>query len=246
MKVLQLQNIYFTYSDRLILEEIDLVVEKGEILALIGPNGSGKTTLVKLILGLLKLTQGEILLFGTGVDQFKEWHRVGYVPQRAEISGKFPVTAREVAATGRFGRVGLCHRLGQDDWKAVEEALDMVGLLSLQHQPIIELSGGQQQRVFIARALAGQPDILILDEPQVGLDDRYIHDFYQLLLQLNKEQEITVFIVSHDVGVLGALANRIACLNRRLICQGSPQEVLTAHNLSYIYGNDYSTAVNLG
>lgn len=245
VKAIELCDMYFAYSDKVILKNINLSVERGEFLALIGPNGSGKSTLVKLVLGLLQPTQGQVLLFGTGVNGFREWHRLGYVPQRASLGSRFPATVREVAATGRFGRVGLGHRLRQDDWKSVEEALEMVGLLSQQHQPIIELSGGQQQRVFIARALAGNPDILILDEPQVGLDDRYVYDFYRLLQQLNKEQKITILMVSHDVGVIGSWADRIACLNRRLICQGSPQEVLTPHNLNYIYGNDHSVVASL-
>lgn len=246
MKAIELQDVFFTYGgEQFILEDINLSVEKGEFLVLIGPNGSGKSTLVKLVLGLLQPTQGQVFLLGTSVDQFREWHRVGYVPQRAALDSRFPVTVREVVATGCFGKVGLGRRLHQEDWKSVEEALEMVGLLSLQHQPLTELSGGQQQRVFIARALASRPDILIMDEPQVGLDDRYVYDFYRLLERLNQEQKITILMVSHDVAVIGSWAHRIACLNRRLICQGPPCEVLTGHNLNYIYDRDHPAVADL-
>ncbi len=236
MKVIELRNLYFSYNDRVILEDINLTVKKREYLALIGPNGSGKTTLVKLILGLLPPVCGEVLVFGTSLQQFKDWYRLGYVPQRAVLNNGFPVTVREVAAAGRFGRVGLCRNLKREDWEAVEEALDMVGLLSLQHKPLLELSGGQQQRVFIARALAGQPDILILDEPQVGLDDRYLHDFYCLLKHLKEERGITIFIVSHDIAEIGSWADRIICLNKKVLYQGTPREVLTPSKLNDVYG----------
>ncbi len=236
MKVIELQNIYFSYNDRVILEDINLTIEKGEYLALIGPNGSGKTTLVKLILGLMPPVCGEVLVFGTALRQFRDWHRLGYVPQRAVINNGFPVTVREAAAAGRFGKVGLCRTLKREDWEAVEEALEMVGLLSFQHKPLLELSGGQQQRVFIARALAGHPDILILDEPQAGLDDRYLYDFYCLLKQLKEERGITIFIVSHDIGEIGSWADRIICLNKKVLYQGTPREVLTPSKLNDLYG----------
>jgi len=242
MNVIEVRNLYFSYHDRVILEDINLAVEKGEYLALIGPNGSGKTTLVKLILGLMPPVCGEVLVFGTPLQKFKDWYRLGYVPQRAVLNNGFPVTVREAAAAGRFSRVGLCRNLKREDWEAVEEALDMVGLLSLQHKPLLELSGGQQQRVFIARALAGQPDILILDEPQVGLDDRYLHDFYCLLKQLKEERGITIFMVSHDVVEIGSQADRIICLNKKVLYQGTPQEVLTPSKLDDVYGMKLYTA----
>lgn len=245
MRAVELRGVYFTYSESFVLENISLSLEEGEYLALIGPNGSGKSTLVKLVLGLLQPARGQVFLFGTGVNQFREWYRVGYVPQRAILDSRCPATVREVAATGRFGRVGLGRRLRQEDWKSVEEALEMVGLISLQHRPLIELSGGQQQRAFIARALASGPDLLMLDEPQAGLDDHHVDDFYRLLQQLNKEQKTTVLMISHDVGAVGLWADRIACLNRRLICQGSPREILTRRNIDCIYGVDQMPAADL-
>ncbi len=148
----------------------------------------------------------------------------------------FPSTVAEAVAAGRFGRVGIGRRLGRDDWQAVEEAIAMVGLLPFCDHPLSELSGGQLQRVFIARALAGQPELLVLDEPQVGLDDCALNDFYRLLRYLNEEKGITVMMVSHDVGVVGRWAKSVACLNRRLIYYGSAQEPLKPVHLLALYG----------
>ncbi|HHW40459.1 MAG TPA: metal ABC transporter ATP-binding protein [Syntrophomonadaceae bacterium] len=238
MEVLRLEDVFFSYGKQVVLEGVSLTVREGDFLALIGPNGSGKTTLVKIVLGLLKPMKGKVFLFGTETGRFSEWYRVGYVPQRPALDTTFPSTVAEVVAAGRFGRVGLGRRLKRGDWQAIEEAMEVVGLLPLYDRPVTELSGGQQQRAFIARALAGQPDLLILDEPQVGLDDRALHEFYRLLRYLNCERGITLLMVSHDVGVVGRWVSRVACLNRTLICHGTPQEVLNPINLSRLYGTE--------
>jgi zinc transport system ATP-binding protein len=233
VEVLGVQGVCFTYGSEVILDDVTFSLEEGDALALVGPNGSGKTTLIQLILGLLRPVQGQIRLFGTDVKEFRAWYRIGYVPQKAVLDVRFPTTVREVVAAGRFGRVGLGHRLQHDDWQVVEDAIDMVGLLSLQNYPLMELSGGQQQRAFIARALAGEPEMLILDEPQTGLDDRKLHDFYQLLQYLNQEKKITVLMVTHDIEMVGSWASKVAFLNRRLISYGSPREVLHPLELNH-------------
>lgn len=239
MRVLELQGVYFSYGSEIILEDITVSVEEGDFLALLGPNGSGKTTLIKLVLGLLHPVRGEILLFGTDIGKFRAWYRIGYVPQKPTLDARFPATVREVVAAGRFGRVGLCHRLHREDWRAVGEALDLVGLLPIQDHLLTELSGGQQQRAFIARALAGCPEVLILDEPQTGLDDCTLRDFYQLLHYLNREKRITILMVSHDMDVVTTWASRIACLDRRLIYQGTPREIPAVGNMNHLYGTNF-------
>lgn len=244
MEILRLEDVYFSYGAQIVLENISLTVQKGDFLALVGPNGSGKTTLTRLILGLLKPLQGKVFLFGTEAGRFREWYRVGYVPQKPGLNNNFPATVAEVTAAGRFGRVGLGRRLQRADRLAVKEALEAVGLLPLYHRPVTELSGGQQQRVFIARALAGQPEFLILDEPQVGLDDRALHEFYQLLQYLNQQKGITLLMVSHDVGVVSHWVSRVACLNRKLICHGTPEEILTPDNLYDLYGTGVYTVTH--
>ncbi|MGB9792893.1 MAG: metal ABC transporter ATP-binding protein [Thermacetogeniaceae bacterium] len=236
MEVLRLEHVFFSYSREPVLEDVSLSLEEGDFLALIGPNGSGKTTLVKIVLGLLKPTSGKVFLFGDESSEFSAWYRIGYVPQRPALDFAFPSTVLEAVAAGRFGRVGLGRRLKREDWEAVEEAMAMVGLLHLYDRPLSELSGGQQQRVFIARALAGQPELLVLDEPQVGLDDYALNDFYRLLKHLNEEKGITVMMVSHDVGVVGRWVKSVACLNRRLIYHGSAKEPLRPAQLSALYG----------
>jgi zinc transport system ATP-binding protein len=235
--VVEIRQVSFSYGGNLVLEEVSLSVEKGDFLALVGPNGAGKTTLLKLVLGLLDPLCGQIELFGAPIGQFKQWYRLGYIPQKAtNFDRRFPATVEEVVMAGRFGRLGLGARPGKHDQLIVEEALEAVGMMVYRKHLLSSLSGGQQQRVFIARALAGQPELLILDEPVVGLDSRALESFYRLLDVFNRQKGITLIIVSHDTGVVARWVNKVACINHTLLYHGHPEQVLSADNLSMLYG----------
>ena len=234
--VSELKDVSFTFGSRQVLEKISLKVEAGDFLLLIGPNGSGKTTLIKLLLGLLTPWQGQVSLFGHELGAFREWHRVGYVSQKATgFDARFPATVEEVVLAGRIARRGLGRRLGPEDRNAAMTALKVVDMEDRKDALIGSLSGGQQQRVFIARALAGQPELLVLDEPSAGLDSLAMDTFYAMLGSLNRDG-ITVVTVSHDIGAVPAEVNRVACVNRRLVCHGSPARVLTPENMARLYG----------
>ncbi|MDR6225335.1 metal ABC transporter ATP-binding protein [Desmospora profundinema] len=235
-QVLELRGIHFSYGQQAVLEEVDLSLGKGQFLGLVGPNGSGKSTLVKLALGSLLPDHGEVRLFKTPLHQFRDWSRIGYVSQKANsFNLGFPATVREVVASGLYGKMGLFRRMTRKHWERVDEAIDQVGLSEYGHRNIGRLSGGQQQRAFIARALVSDPDLLILDEPTVGVDARSTEQFYELLAHLHREKGLALLLVSHDIGAITAYVDRIACLNRRLFFHGNPnefslrrQEVLTA------------------
>ncbi|WP_066634025.1 metal ABC transporter ATP-binding protein [Desulfolucanica intricata] len=235
--LVEIKDLYFCYEDKTVLEGVNLKVYPGDYLAVVGPNGSGKTTLLKLMLGLFKPVKGKIRLFGQDLERFKEWTRVGYVPQKAtHFDHRFPATVEEIVAAGRYARAGLGRRLKAADREAVDSALDLVGMRAYKANPVGRLSGGQQQRVFIARALAGKPELLILDEPVVGLDAGAQEDFYNLLRRLNQEYGITLITVSHDTGAVGSQVNKLACINRRLIYHGSPQDIPSGETLAELYG----------
>jgi zinc transport system ATP-binding protein len=161
---IQLDQISFQYDAKTtVLEEINLTMAQGEFLGLVGPNGSGKSTLIKIILGILKPTQGEVRLFGQPLQQFREWHRIGYVSQKANsFNSGFPATVYEVVSTGLFGKMGLFRWTGKKEKQQIQKAIELVGLSEYAQRNIGKLSGGQQQRVFIARALVSNPDLLSL------------------------------------------------------------------------------------
>lgn len=222
--IIDLHGINFSYDGREVLQNVDLHVRAGQFLGIVGPNGGGKTTLLKVMLGLIEPDRGEVRLFGLPIAEFRERHRIGYVPQKAvQFDPRFPATVYEVACMGRFPRLGLFHRMRREDHARVAEALNVVGMLDKRHERIGHLSGGQQQRVFIARALAGVPDILVLDEPTTGVDVQAQEKFYALLKQLNREMNLTLVLVSHDIGMVSNYVTQLVCINKEIHYHGEAE-----------------------
>lgn len=219
--IIKLQDVHFKYDHNVVLEQISLDIHVGEFWALIGPNGSGKSTLLKIILGLLKPTKGSVQLFGVDVDSFKERERLGYVSQKSNaFNTGFPATVLEVVKSGLTQKKGLFKRFTKNDEQAAMEALRIVDMDSFAHRNIGQLSGGQQQRVFIARALVGKPELLILDEPTVGIDQQNVASFYRMLQALNRDYGIAILLVSHEIDLVTELATHVACLNRSMHFHG--------------------------
>ncbi|MEM4633966.1 MAG: ABC transporter ATP-binding protein [Candidatus Anstonellaceae archaeon] len=213
-KVLEFEGVSLSIGSQKILQDATFFIEKGDFVGMIGPNGAGKTTIVKIALGLIKPDFGKVSLFENGLEEFREWWKIGYVPQRAAgFAQDFPASVLEVASMGRVAKAGLMKRLSKQDMEAAERALELVGMHSFQERKMGSLSLGQQQRVLIARALACEPEFLILDEPTVGVDPKAQHSFYNLLESLNKKG-IAILLVSHDIGVVSKKASKIACVNQ--------------------------------
>lgn len=234
--IIELSSVTVQYHDLIALEEVSLRVMPGEFLALIGPNGSGKTTLVRTALGLIEPTTGTVRVFGKAPrDLGSGWARVGYVSQVVQIDPRFPIRVFDVVLMGRYGQVGLIRRPGSRDREAARVALKRVGLAGLADRQFGRLSGGQRQRVLVARALATEPELLILDEPTTSVDVGTTEGLFELLDTFHR-QGMTVIVVSHDVGVVAQHVNQVACLNRRLVAHGRPSEVLQPDVIECMYG----------
>jgi zinc transport system ATP-binding protein len=213
-KIIEFNNVSFRYGNQLVLSNATFSIDKKDFFGIIGPNGGGKTTLVKLILGFLTPDSGEVRLFGGKTGEAGKLHKIGYVPQLAgNFDQNFPATVFEVASTGRFAKIGIMKQMSKHDKAIVDKALATVDMLDLRNKRIGDLSGGQQQRVFIARALASEPEVLILDEPLAGVDMASQHKFYELLKYLNRKIGLTVILVSHDVGMITKSVTKLACVN---------------------------------
>jgi len=232
----ELEDVDFDCGAGRVLERINLTVEAGDFLGIIGPNGSGKTTLLRIILGLLPPTRGAVRLFGHPPGAFGQWGRLGYVPQKATLDPSLPVTVREVVATGLLPSLGLFGRLRASTRERIEEVLGQVGMAAQGSTRIGVLSPGQQQRVLIARALVSKPELLILDEPTGGVDPEAQTSFYALLHHLNRERDVTLILVSHDIAVVAKEVTKLACLNRRLVFHGPPGDFLSDAALAALYG----------
>ncbi len=207
-------HVDFSFGQRSVLSDVSLQVAHGEFLALIGPNGGGKSTLVKLSLGLLKPDRGEVRVLGLTPDQARP--RLGYVPQFATFRRDFPLSVRETVLHGRLGLRAWWRPLTPQDHEAATQAMAATDVQDLATRPIANLSGGQLQRVLIARALATEPELLLLDEPTAHVDTRAEHDLFGLLARLR--ERMAIVMVSHDVGLVSRHVDRIACLNLTLTC----------------------------
>lgn len=239
--IIEIKDVSFRYDRENVLENINLTVPKGAFLGLVGPNGSGKSTLLKLILGLLKPQSGSIHLFNQAHEDFKEWYRIGFVSQKANsFNSGFPATVFEVVASGLTGQMGLFRFLGRSGKMAIKRAIESVGMEDFMDRNIGQLSGGQQQRIFIARAIVSNPEVLILDEPTVGVDVKNVNTFYRMLEHLNKELDMTLILVTHDIGTITNKVSHVACLNKFLHFHGNTEDFnnLTEEQLSNIYQHD--------
>jgi zinc transport system ATP-binding protein len=224
--IIELDRVCFSYNSEEVIKDISLQIHKGDYVGIIGPNGGGKSTLLKLMLGILKPRDGAIKLFGKDINDFKQWSKIGYVPQKTYIEMNFPVTVEEMVAMGRYGKRGLFHFPTKEDKEKTLDALAQVDMLEYKDRQINDLSGGQQQRVIIARALATEPEIIFLDEPTVGVDIKTQKQFYTLLRKLNRELDLTLVLVSHELDVVAHEATELGYINRTLEYYGNPEEFI--------------------
>lgn len=216
--ILNVEDIWLSYGNTTILEGVDFTLDKGDFLGIIGPNGGGKTTLLKVLLGLLKPDRGNVSVFGQPPESARKF--MGYVPQHSSFDPKFPIKVWDVVLMGRLGRLGIRPFYTKIDREKAAEALQMVEMYGFKEQHISRLSGGQQQRVLVARALASEPKLLLLDEPTASVDQKVKNNLYRLLGKLNSHG-MTLVLVSHDIGVISSYVEKIACLNKNFIYHGT-------------------------
>jgi ABC-type Mn2+/Zn2+ transport system ATPase subunit len=230
---LELDGVTVAYDGKAALEDVTLHVPHGAQVAVVGPNGAGKSTLFKALVGLLPLRKGHILIHGRPLGHHQDC--VAYIPQREEVDWRFPVTVADVVMMGRYGRLGWLGRPGRADRAVVARSLEQMGLEDLAGHPIGELSGGQQQRVFLARALAQEPHILLMDEPFTGVDLATQEAALVLLDQL-RAHGVTVMVSTHDLNLAAARFEQVVLLNRRLIASGTPAQVFTQQAIAEAFG----------
>ncbi|WP_026485796.1 metal ABC transporter ATP-binding protein [Caldanaerobius polysaccharolyticus] len=232
----EVKNVSFSYGRNQVLNNVSFTVKNGEFIAVIGPNGSGKSTLMNLIIGKLKPSTGQIYILGKNAQSFSQKHLIGYVPQRSfSFNISFPASVSEVVEMGLYASIGLFKKLNPQHRKRVEDALKLVDMYDYKDALIGNLSGGQMQRVFIARCIVSDPQILILDEPTVGIDARSERNLFELLERLNKSG-ITIIMVTHDIMAITDKVNRIVCLSGGKVNDHCTAIDLLQTGISDLYG----------
>jgi zinc transport system ATP-binding protein len=230
--LLEASGVSFSYGVDRVLDGVDLRIGPGEFVALVGPNGSGKSTLLRVLLGLLPPSAGWVQLFGTPPSRMRDRWRLGYVPQRPDLARDLPATVEEVVAAGRLARGRWWRRSSADDRREVTHALESVELLDRRGRRVSELSGGQQQRAFIAKAFAGQPELLILDEPVAGVDLDSQRRFRDSLTHFVREHQAAVLLVSHELGAVAEDLDRVVVLRHGRVYFDGPPADLAATGVS--------------
>ena len=237
MRIIEVKNLNYIINGISILKDISFHINAGDYTAVVGPNGGGKTTLINTILGLKKGWTGEIKLFNQKLEDFKEWQKIGYVPQRViEFDQKFPITVFETVKLGRMYNFKKFLRNHTKDIKTINDIIEALGISDLKNKLIGELSGGQKQRVMIARALASEPELLLLDEPNTGIDNETQQEFYNILKRLNKEQKITIIFITHDIGVIEDSINSIISINKEILKSDQPRTIFNCQVMREVYG----------
>lgn len=229
--IITVRGLGFDYGDGWVFHNLDLDIPQGDFVAVIGANGAGKSTMMKMLAHALEPTAGEIYYFGRPIAEFSEWQKIGYVPQNpAKLQREFPISVEEVVALGLLSSGSLLRRFGQQERKAVDEALAAFNLTALRKRKIGELSGGQQQRVFLARAMVKRPEILLLDEPATGIDTASKAELYAMLKRINREQGVTIVMISHDLELAAEAAKSALCIDHGICFRGEVHAALQHHH----------------
>ncbi|MEA3331937.1 MAG: metal ABC transporter ATP-binding protein [Campylobacterota bacterium] len=237
--IFEVKELSFSVRGQKILSDISFEIFNSEYVGIIGPNGGGKTTLIRVLLGLEKPTTGTVKLFGKKIKEFKTWHKIGFVPQRASlVDSSFPATVLDIVNMGRTSQRKIFSSITKEDRDAVNDAMKKMDICDLKDKMVGTLSGGQRQRVMIARALASSPKILILDEPNTGVDARSQKNFYELLGRLNREEGITIVFITHDIGVIADDIGRLFTINQKAIICNDPKKAMSCEDMSKLYGID--------
>lgn len=238
--IIKIDNISYSYNSINVLEDITFEVYRGDYLGIVGPNGSGKSTLLKIMLGLIKPDKGTITISGKKLSHALDSCRVGYVSQRiSQESQDLPATVYEVVESGLVAKEKLFSN-GNEHKEKVLKAIDISGLKGKENKLIGLLSGGQRQKAFVARAIASNPQILILDEPFVGVDLASQDEFYRFLKKLNTEKGLTIIFVSHDIDIISGQANRMIALNRKIVYTGEAERLDEKELVDNIYGHKFT------
>lgn len=224
-RVLEADGVSFAYRSEPVVVDVSLSIAPGEFCALVGPNGSGKSTLLRLLLGLLVPAAGQVRCLGADPRRVPDRWRIGYVPQRHALAPELPATVEEVVSAGRLARRGWWRRRRAEDRDAIARAIETVALTELARRPVRELSGGQQQRVLIAKALASDPVVLVLDEPTAGLDAESQQQFRDSLVGQVRERGAAVLLVSHELGAVADALDRVIVMKRSIVFDGTPTEL---------------------
>ena len=240
---IEVHNLTASYNRKPVLWDVDFKLPKGQLIGIVGPNGSGKTTLLRNIMGLMKPDSGYVNIFGKKLDNVRE--RVSYVPQRETVDWDFPANVMEVVEMGRYRKSNLFRRISTKDKNIAKQALERVNMLEYANRQISQLSGGQQQRVFIARSLAQQADLYLMDEPFVGVDAATEESILQLLSEMKREGK-TVVIVHHDLQTAYEYFDHIVLMNTRLVASGPKEEVFTSNLLQEAYGGRLTVLSRIG
>jgi len=245
-KLIQVRELSYKYTNNLVIDNVSFDVKDREILGIVGPNGSGKSTLLKLMSGILKPLSGKILLLGKDISKIKQKtiaKKVAVVPQNGLVS--FPFTSKDIVLMGRSPHLGLIETEKKHDFEIVKWAMEQTNSLQFCERKINELSGGERQRIFIARALAQEPVIMLLDEPTNHLDLKYQIEVFDLIKRLNRENQITIVVVSHDLNLAGEYCERLALLKDGKIANiGIPKQVITKNTIKQVYDAETLVSAN--
>jgi zinc transport system ATP-binding protein len=235
VEIASVEDLSFRYEDKDVLSHVSFSVEAGDYIGLVGPNGSGKSTLVRLMLGLETPASGRVSLFGQPLIDLRQWHRIGYLPQKNAALGRFfPATVKEVVALGLAPkRRGVTRR---DEQERLERAMGLMEIVDIGDKLIGQLSGGQQQRVLLARALVKRPELLILDEPTISIDPEIRERLLTILMELNQEEGVTVLLVTHDTSSIGKYAKKLLYLEGEIIFYGGFDEFCLSEEMTRVFG----------